>query len=46
MEMQALTVGYLHDVKVFPEYHMPQGACGSLVVKALCYKMEGHGFNT
>jgi hypothetical protein len=22
------------------------GACGSVVVKALCYKPEGHGFET
>jgi hypothetical protein len=25
---------------------MLQGACGSIVVKALCYKLEGRGFDT
>jgi hypothetical protein len=29
-----------------PGPHDPAGARGSIVVKALCYKPEGHGFET
>jgi hypothetical protein len=31
---------------VFDEAHCSYGACGSVVVKALCYKPEGCGFDS
>jgi hypothetical protein len=30
----------------FSKYHMEMGARGSVVVKALCYKPEGRGFDS
>jgi hypothetical protein len=32
--------------RISSDYSPVKGACGSIVVKALYYKLEGHGFKT
>jgi hypothetical protein len=37
---------FLIILEIFVTISTPTGACGSVVVKALCYKAGGNGFET
>jgi hypothetical protein len=40
-------LGFLdRNIEVIELHFVSYGAHGSVMVKALCYKLEGHGFDT